>query len=440
MEYNEYQLEPNPRSLKVFDHQDNIYLSIEIGNGQEGGNKVTSEKQILTRGNLSQPTYIGKVSELTGKEICIETIVLDVNQYTNMCVITTSFLNQENKILFTKIDKGESPEGGLAIFLGKYILSALCLFLSFGFVELKAQNSTDDISFQNLETPSSPGFILLDNTPSSIERPTTPQGFGVSVLGLFQGTGGAIEFAPFWLMTHPKLTGKKMYETKFPLLQNLSISAATIKTDSSNYLAGGLRARIYQHYSKGQDDTLNKIREKITEELSKGRDSIDSNKITELRQIYVNVTQKPVFNIDFAVAFGSISLTNSFDNLEFNRWAAWLSFNLRPKGDDFYFTVLSRYLSNGNIKEYNTSENLIDIGTRFNYDISKFCISLEYLQRMNFTNKTYDDYRIAVIGSYKLTDNFFITSTFGKNFTNVNNIIALAGINFGFSKVKTKAY
>src|SRR5690606_17014474 len=126
-----------------------------------------------------------------------ETIVLDVNQFTNMCVITTSFLNQENKVLFTKIDKGESPEGGLAIFLGKYSLSILlCFLLSFGFGELKAQNSSDDISFKNLETPSSPGFILLDNTPSSIERPTTPQGFGVSVLGLFQGTGGAIEFAP----------------------------------------------------------------------------------------------------------------------------------------------------------------------------------------------------------------------------------------------------
>lgn len=441
MEYKEHQLEPNPRPLNGFGHQDDIYLSIEIGNGQEGGNKVTSENKIIARGNLSQPTFIGNYSELAGKEINIETIVLDVNQFTNMCVITTSFLNQENKVLFTKIDKGESPEGGLAIFLGKYSLSILlCFLLSFGFGELKAQNSSDDISFKNLETPSSPGFILLDNTPSSIERPTTPQGFGVSVLGLFQGTGGAIEFAPFWLMTHPTLTGKKMYETKFPLLQNLSISAATIKTDSSNYLAGGFRTRIYQKYSKGQDDKLNKIRDEITDELSRGRDSLDFKKIAELRQNYVNVTQKPVFNIDVAAAFGSVSLTNSFDDLEFSRWAAWLSLNFRPKGDDFYFTVLTRYLNNENFKEYNTTADLVDIGTRLNYDISKFCISLEYLQRMNFTSNTYDDYRIAVIGSYKLTDNLFITSTFGKNFTNVNNIIALAGINFGFSKDKTKAY
>jgi hypothetical protein len=441
MEYNEHELEPNPRHLKGFGQHDDIYLSIEIGNGQEGGNKVTSENKILARGNLSQPTFIGNTSELIGKEINIETIVLDINQFTNMCVITTSFLNQKNKVLFTKIDKGESPESGLAIFMGKYLLSVLlCLSISLSFGELKAQNSSEDISFKNLETPSSPGFILLDKTPSSIERPTTPQGFGVSVLGLFQGTGGAIELAPFWLMTHPKLTGEKMYKTKFPIFQNLSISAATIKTDSSNYLAGGIRTRLYQKYSKTQDNKLNEIRNKIIEELSRGRDSLDFKKIAELQQNYVNITQKPEFNIDVAAAFGSASVTNSFDDLEFSRWAAWLSLNIRPKGDYFYFTVLARYLNNENFKEYNTTADLIDIGTRLNYDIYKFCISLEYLQRMNITSSNYDDYRIAVIGSYKLTENLFITSTFGKNFTDVSNIIALAGINFGFSKGKTKAY
>ena len=30
--------------------------------------------------------------------------------------------------------------------------------------------------FNNLQTPSAPGFILLDQTPSAIEKPTTAQG------------------------------------------------------------------------------------------------------------------------------------------------------------------------------------------------------------------------------------------------------------------------
>jgi len=137
---------------------------------------------------------------------------------------------------------------------------------------------------------------------------------------------------------------------------------------------------------------------------------------------------------------GGGSLTNSFNDLELNRWAAWLSFNWRPKGDDFYVTALTRYINNEKFEDYSVNADLMDLGTRLNYDISKFCLSLEYLHRLNLTYSKFDDYRIAVIGSYKLSDNFFITSTFGKNFTDVNNIIALAGVNFGFSKSKIKAY
>jgi hypothetical protein len=51
-----------------------------------------------------------------------------------------------------------------------------------------------------------------------------------------------------------------------------------------------------------------------------------------------------------------------------------------------------------------------------------------------------EDNRIAVVGSYAFSDNMYITTTLGKNFSQVNNIIALAGINFGVSKTKIKAF
>ncbi len=114
--------------------------------------------------------------------------------------------------------------------------------------------------------------------------------------------------------------------------------------------------------------------------------------------------------------------------------------NWRPRGDDLYLTAVTRYISNVMLDGYETSSDLIDLGARMNYDIDKFCISLEYLQRLNTTESIYDDYRVAVIGSYRLSDNFFITSTFGKNFTQVNNIIAMAGVNFGFSRNQVRAF
>jgi len=200
-----------------------------------------------------------------------------------MCVITTSFFNQENKVLFTKIDSGEAPENGIASFIGKYKLTLLslliliiCLFnTNFSF----AQSTTDKITFKSLETPSSPGFILLDKTPSSIERPTTPQGFGINILGLLQGTGCAMEFSPFWLMNHPKITAEKMYKNNFPILYNFSISAATIKIDSSTYLAIGYRTRLLQAYNSLKIERLGKIKKDLVNALS----DLDTIKIKKLK-------------------------------------------------------------------------------------------------------------------------------------------------------------
>lgn len=445
MEIKIHQLKPDIRQFNEIDEQDKIYLSIQIGNGQIGGSKVIIDSVQVAKGNLAQPTFIGNSSKLVGKEITIETNVLDVNHFTNMCVITTNFLNQENKVLFTKIDNGVAPENGIASFRGKYKLAILSLFILITCIFTTnlsyAQATTDNITFRSLETPSSPGFILLDKAPSSIERPTTPQGFGVSVLGLLQGTGGSIEFAPFWLTNHSKLTAEKMYKNNFPVLYNFSFSVATVKTDSSSYLAGGLRTRIYQSYNKSSPDKLDSIKHEIELALADlDTDNPDFSKIEDLQKSYSELISKAIFTIDIAGAIGGDSKFNSYNDLALNRWAAWLSMNWRPKGDDFYITLLARYIKNEKFDDYPSRSELLDIGTRLNYDISKFCLSLEYLQRFNLTKNSGIDYRIAVVGSYALTDNIYFTTTFGKNFSEVDNIIALAGINFGISKSKVRAF
>lgn len=443
MELKKYDLLPIPRPIQAQSENDAIYLSIQIGNGQIGGNYVSKDNQLLAKGNLKDPTFIGYASVLKNSELEIETNVLDVNPSTNLCVITTTFNNQQNQVLFSSIDQALAPENGIASFKGKYmILSLTILLLFFGClnINVNAQNSSEQVSFPDLETPSSPGLILLDQAPSAIEKSTTPQSFGLGILGLFQGTGGAMEFAPFWFFTHEHLTAKKMSDQKFPVLYNLSISVATFKEDSNSYFSGGFRTRVFQFFGESQKLKLDTLRQEIIDALSMRADDIDLNKIEELRKNYVGITEKPVFNIDIAAAVGGGSMSNSFNNLELNRWATWITFNFRPKGNDFYITALTRFIINEKFEEYTLNSNLMDIGTRLNYDISKLCLSLEYLQRLNFTDKKYDDYRIAVVGSYRISDTFYITSTFGKNFTETNNIIALAGVNVGFSKAKIKAY
>ena len=118
MEIKEYDLKPIPRKLETKGNQDEIYLSIKIGNGQIGGNRVSIDGKVIAKGNLTEPTYIGGFELLKDKVLSIETNVLDVNGFTNRCVITTSIVNQDNEELYSKIDKGDAPENGVASFKG----------------------------------------------------------------------------------------------------------------------------------------------------------------------------------------------------------------------------------------------------------------------------------------------------------------------------------
>lgn len=440
MEIKDYQLEPSPRIVKAKSPEDEIYLTIKIGNGQIGGNNILFEGKQIAKGSLENPRHLGSAESFSNSEIEVETNVLDVNTFTNNCVITTTFFNQDNDNLYTKTDKGVAPENGIASFKGKYLVQFFLLvffFLNVGPSELLAQNSTSDIEFDQLETPSSPGLILFDQTFSSIEKPTTPQGLGFSLLGFGDG-GGALDFNPFWLRDHPSLSAKDMYTNNFPLLSHLSISVASGKTDTFSFMSGGFRTRIFQTYGKKRINSLNSYKERLEELLADPTNNLEQ--IDSLRKDYVNQVQHPLLCIDLAAAFGGNTPYQTFDSLSLNRWATWLTINWRPKGDDFYATILARYINSESISDLDISTDFIDLGSRLNYDISKVTLSLEYIQRMNVTNSIYDDYRLAIIGSYQINENIFITSTFGKNFSEVNNIVALAGFNFGFSKKKLKAY
>jgi hypothetical protein len=176
MEVNTYELTPDPRELSSGRDDYEIYLQMVIGNGQIGGTKVTCSGKTLAKGRLDSPTYLGMASEFSNNKIRVETNVLDMNPATNMCVITTRFQDELNNVLFDRIDKGEAPENGGASFIGKYAVSLLlllCISLA-SVTKLKAQTFSNELSFDQLATPTSPGFMLLDQAPSAIERPTTP--------------------------------------------------------------------------------------------------------------------------------------------------------------------------------------------------------------------------------------------------------------------------
>src|SRR4051812_40022897 len=73
---------------------------------------------------------------------------------------------------------------------------------------------SDSLELKDLEVPNSPGFILLDKSPTIIERPNSTRAFMVSALNSFTDNSGlpknyAVEFTPFWFFKHPHMTSYK---------------------------------------------------------------------------------------------------------------------------------------------------------------------------------------------------------------------------------------
>ncbi len=448
-----YNLKPSPRNIKA-EQNDKLFLTVRIGNQQVGGTAIFKDGVLLLKGDLSDKTYIGNANDLYNQSLEIATAVLDMNKSTNMCVISTAITNQKNQLLFSYNDSGEAPENGIATFIGLYkIVPLILLIFNLFFISTssaqESKNSAEEsiVEFDKLKTPSSPGFALLDATPESIARPTTPEGLAVNFITLAQGNGGAIEFAPFWLYQHPKMSIESMYNTKIPFFSTMSVSAATVKKGEITYLTGGLRTRIFQSFGKTNRETMDKVATKLKDELGsyaeavlkgneKAQDSIIELIAVE-RQKFVEAYEDPGFTIDLAAAVGGSSEVSSYDDIKYDRWATWLSFNFKIN-KKLNGTILARYITNEEIESATAKMDVGDAGARFNYDINeKFSISAEYVQRFVFnTDDTYN--RIAAIGSWKISDNFYATGTFGKNFEDIDNIIAVAGINFGFSEKKQK--
>ena len=442
MEITKFDLAPNPREIVVSSPDSEIYLTITIGNGQIGGSKVKDGDTYLAKGDLSTQISLGKASVLKDKILDFRTNVLDVNQSTNKCIISTRIVNENHKVLFSKTDNGDAPADGIASFIGSYIVRVTSVLLVLLMNTMAfAQN---DLSFESMQTPASPGFILLDQTPSAIERPTTPQGFGTSVLGLFSGSGGAMEVAPYWLMNHANLSAEDMYKKHGALIQNFAISDAHDVDESVGYVSFGARTRLFRTYGKKQIaklDSLKTVLINLLADIDDASSSGELDAIDVVRKEYADLILKPIFTIDLAGATAGSSATNSYNDLQSSRWGIWASLNWRPKGNDFYVTVLGRYIGNNRFAGYTNNSNLVDIGARANYDIGKFSASFEYLQRFDLVStSTTVDNRLAAIGSYQLSDKFYLTATFGKDFSNVNNMIAMAGVNFGFSQSKVKAF
>jgi len=359
------------------------------------------------------------------------------------------------------------------------LFSMMFGFITFAFSQTK---TTDTISLKDLETPTSPAFMLLDQTPTTIEHPNSSKAFVASVLNTFNTTTGlpqnyAVDFTPFWFVKHPNLTSlsymgynaDKHKQKIFGNLKLASISFAYITSTDSitknqiNNVAIGLRFNLITIRSKKDIEDLlaaNLKAVSLLKELDGGLDAyVDRGLIVTDSALYHKKVQKyyadlaskpaqkndlrdilnrkPVFTLDGAVGYNNFFLDNNYSNSHFGRFGAWTTLNYAKNldslsSDYINFYALGRYISDGTVLVNNkyTTQNYYDFGGKLEFEFRNLSIGYEYIYRSNDLTGTF---RSNGQIKYKVSDQVILTGAFGKNFGTNNNLISLLGINWGIS-------
>lgn len=310
----------------------------------------------------------------------------------------------------------------------------ITILLVLGAHFLFAQQNDHALSLKDIEIPTSPAFILLDQAPSSIERPNNPKAFAVSALNSFSESNGipqnyAVEFTPFWFFKHPNMNVLKYagYNDKkqrpFSSLKMVSLSMAYINQADSltpqitNNISIGARTNILKIRSKdnlkaiaaanstsvnkmkeidslivskiGPGDPLNpdEYRKKHLELLIFLQDSLKNEISSAHSALSDALIQEPVFAIDFAIAYNTFFINNDFSTHKFGRFGTWLTVNYSQVINDYnsdYLNiyVIGRYLKDGTVKnnsETFVKQNFYDFGGKIELELNKFSLGYEYI-------------------------------------------------------------
>ncbi|OMP75140.1 hypothetical protein [[Flexibacter] sp. ATCC 35208] len=355
----------------------------------------------------------------------------------------------------------------------KFILYILLLV-----IVVRANAQENSIELQDLKMPVSPGFSLLDISPTNIERPSNPKSLGLNILNAI-GQGSslpkdfALEASPYWLLKHYneniyKFLGVSRKSTGSDLstgfFRKMTVSVATYFNDSSknylpntNYTAIGVRTNLLTYWGNKRGDQirgeLNKRagdRAKVmelfpdiddTDEIQVKIDSIRKARAT--KEAVAIAELKPVISLDAAYAYSDMFQDNNYDNQRFNRSAFWvngtLNIGVGKEDNDYLFAIANLRVTQDNILT-DTAMNKFkrdgatDYGMRIGYEHGDFSLSFEHISRHYRDNKDLNSERNVGVLQYKVNESLYLYGSFGKNFGEVNNLFTLIGLNWSWGK------
>ncbi len=294
------------------------------------------------------------------------------------------------------------------------------------FIGNLAQAQQDSIlSLKDLAIPNAPAFILLDEAPSSIERPTTAKAFTLSLLnstknGAELPKNYAAEFTPFWFFKHTNMTAlnyvglgsRDLGKNIFTNIKKSSVSIAFInKTDTvpqvSN-LSVGVRCNLVSIWNKKDEldirgrymaavhNLRNRSRE-LLPPIPTGDDEYDREAMAVYRKateflldslenqvspLTKELIKRPAFAIDFAAGYHEFFLDKDFSNNHFGRFGAWLTCNYAYNFKNcpncyLNFYAVGRYLKDGTELESEkyVQKEFYDAGLKIEFECKKISLS-----------------------------------------------------------------
>ena len=300
----------------------------------------------------------------------------------------------------------------------------LITFLVIIAISISAYSQAQKVDELNI--PSSPAFVLLDESPANIEKPSNPKAVAFSLINLWEGNG-AVEFTPYWLYDHQTYTFNNDVRNKVPFWQTFAISAATTKKGDTTNLSAGFRVQVFRQYA--DEAAILADRAAIAAQLV--LPVPDEVKINKLVETLNQKRTKIKWNIELAGAYSGLG--TSEQKLTGNKAGIWLNIRHTPKDFPIDLVALFRYSKTFTTDNTIPDSSFIDYGMSLSKQGDEFDLQFEYVNRRDVTlHQSYD--RLAFIVNYRISKGIIAVASFGKNFDEVENVFTAFGVKIGLSR------
>jgi hypothetical protein len=341
----------------------------------------------------------------------------------------------------------------------------------YGMTAVLAAQDSEVVKVTDLAAPTSPAFVLLDITPSAVERPENPKPFVLNLLNRLATSNGlpkdyALNTAPYWFKSHPNLTFEQYQNATLrqSVLQSFSVSVATAPLESEAVadapgarLALGFRTNIWNGKPNSKMAAVLKQLEAVNIKILDGQTVTPEDRAAAKKAaLDVQALDSQRVGLFLTLAGGQAweATGDSFENVQATRRGFWATPAYRVEvcngsaDDASQCTATVDFI--GVVRTLKDADQDLawDYGGRLLWrPTPQLYLSIESLQRRNGarqvnTSTAKNSSRTVGFVEYRIRAEYSLYGAFGKDFEKdggVRPLVSILGLNVGFGSPTIKA-